>query len=74
MRKTISGLEWELKREYNRYKSMEAELFKVKAERDALREWISGKFNWWIELLATQKQPCLKYLIKNTAAMLGMKE
>lgn len=34
-------------------------------KRQDLTNFVEEKFNWFIDLLATSKTPCLKFMIKN---------
>jgi len=59
-----------LKLDYETERSMR---LKVERELSEKTAWIQGKFEWWSELLSESKTPCLKYLIKDTARILGAK-
>lgn len=73
MRVTIKILQEEVKRERRRGDEWRDKYHVLQADHFRLRTWISRKFDWWLELVSTQKTPCFKYLIKDTAEILGMK-
>ena len=74
MRKTIKGLERELRIERKNNDYLRDELYKERRDRGRLREWISSKFTWWLDLISKGQKPCLKYLIEDKAIILGMKK
>lgn len=56
-------------------KDIRAENHKLRRKLQIANEWIEKKFNWWIDLLAENKAPCLRWMIKNTKdIMLKTKE
>lgn len=74
MRKTIKSLEADLKFERNQVQEWRNKYYVMESDRDKLRSWIINKFDWWVNLCSEKHSPCLKYLIKNTAEILGMKK
>ena len=42
----------------------------LRSDKERLIFWIEDKFNWFIDMLAEGKTPCLRFLIKNTKDML----
>lgn len=73
MRRTIKDIEYELKVMKSQRDDWRDKYYKSEEDKKILTDWIKNKFNWWIELISDSKSPCLKYLIKNTAMILGMK-
>lgn len=74
MRKTIRSLEKEI-RQMEVWKDEWRDKFYIQEKENLkLRLWIIEKFDWWLELISNGQKPCLKYLIKNTAEILGMKK
>lgn len=73
-RHTVKGLQEDLKFAKSQMRQWRDKYYYEQKEKQQLKEWVKEKFDWWIELSATQKSPCLKFLIKNTAKILGMKE
>ena len=43
---------------------------KLNRKNREMREWIEGKFNWWIDLLEEKNTPNLPWLIRNTKDVL----
>lgn len=72
-RPTISDLQRQLKDMKSSRDYWEERFRKEEQEKFRLLRWAEGKFNWWVELATTNSRPCLKYLIKDTAILLGMK-
>ena len=62
------------KKEYRKLKKENHELYntisKLNSDNSRLKGWIEYKFNWFIDLVYENKQPCLKYLIKNSKDIL----
>ena len=73
MRVTIKSLQEELKYERKRADEWRDKFFIKEMECHRLRTWISVKFDWFLEMATSNSRPCFKYLIKNTAEILGMK-
>ncbi len=44
--------------------------WKERARANRLKEWVDYKFSWWIDLMADDKKPCLKYMIKDAKDIL----
>lgn len=73
MRKTIKSLEQEIRIIKDERDAWRLKFYNEHALRIALKRWIQIKFDWWVDLAVDNQAPCLKYLIKDTAIVLGMR-
>lgn len=71
MKKTIKDYRDEIRMLRLDYETERRERMKLERELAAKTAWIRTKFDWWPTLIAEGKTPCLKYLIKDTAKILG---
>lgn len=71
MNKIIKDYKSDLRFEREENQRLQSQNYKLQNRVDKLHNWILSKFDWWPELLKDGKTPCLKYLIKETAKILG---
>lgn len=71
-KETIKKLRSQLKDAQSEVKHWSDMFYETNEKHRKYRGWIKEKFDWWVELLANDRRPCLKFLIKDTAKILGM--